>query len=676
MTGKSYVQGTDRISNVTYGNPSTWGTNNGNPRILRVFKGDTVTFSFRLQNWDPFPVGGMVHTQFRSIDFTGGDNLVSDEGRKMWVGLLDTQEWYLNKDTVVLNGPGSDTPGKQFCEYVQTNPTVVDLINPLSLALNGGVTLGLHKFNTNPDWIIFPLSVLQGVPFYVGDVMSCAEIAYSYNLVPSITLGTPAESTISATPAVDQTASSVNATYTQPTEWQISQFTLPSSSGYPDVTQSNTASNRLCSNFFATDSRYRANGCRTVAQSSGGNTIFNTDGSFRSGSSFPSSLSFPAPASIPAGHVVCYVLSVNAYAPYMSNPSWRHSKTVCASSTKEPKIQVLGGDVRVGRYFNGDSDDGTARSAGIYTSTTTLPVTGVAGVSNAVFGSWTEYGSFAPGPIVNFASLSGYVGGFPMSSPTMLNGCPKEVNRLTFANTGTTHCGDLKQSMGLIPDVVAALRSWTPEVDNNVGSALQLGAASAPGMYKNTDNTAGGITIGTSEIASGAGRTYIVYAPNKTVTIAGNITIKDYATQEYGSIRDIPQLVIIAKNIFIHESVKRIDAWLIAHGGGSDGVINTCVGYTPPFSGRVCTDQLYINGPVMARQLLPWRTATYSGSCAITSETVLASGCAANSVAHPNTVGQPAEIINLPASSLLWAISQTNPNRIQTTYTTELPPFF
>ena len=351
-------------------------------------------------------------------------------------------------------------------------------------------------------------------------------------------------------------------------------------------------------------------------------------------------------ANLSTGTRICRILRLSR--PTESGRPVYRLSGACVAVGKTPLIQVLGGDIRVGRYFAGDNEDGSAASSGIYTSTTKGTVEGV----ETMFGSWVEYGALAPGPIVNFASRSGYSGGFPTSSlmhPS--SGCPIEVNRLTFANNGTAHCGDLKQSMGLIPDVVAALRSWTQVVDSNVVSALQLGAASAPGMYKNTNNTSGGITIGASEITSGAGHTYIVYAPNKTVTIAGNITIKDYATQEYESINDIPQVIIIAKNIHIDKDVTNIDAWLIAQGGGSDGVINTCVGYTPPFSGRVCTEQLYINGPVMARQLLPWRTVA-------------------------NATDQPAETINLPASSLLWAISQTKPNRIQTTYTTELPPFF
>jgi hypothetical protein len=141
------------------------------------------------------------------------------------------------------------------------------------------------------------------------------------------------------------------------------------------------------------------------------------------------------------------------------------------------------------------------------------------------------------------------------------------------------------------------------------------------------------------------------------VTIADDIT---YANGPYSSILDLPQLIIIAKNIVINDNVKQIDAWLIAKGSaiGTDGKINTCasVGETGPLTATVCTTPLTINGPVMAQKLFLRRT----------------SGAGADADA-----GNAAETINLRADAYLWGIAHNaNSGRLTTVYETELPPRF
>jgi hypothetical protein len=279
----------------------------------------------------------------------------------------------------------------------------------------------------------------------------------------------------------------------------------------------------------------------------------------------------------------------------------------------------------------------------------------------------------APGPIEQTASLSGYAGstGGGYDGLISSNSCDPVINRLTFANTvglqgHETECGYFSEGTGLIPDPVTTLISESLAAPSpyTPSPSLKLDANSPVGLYKN-DLPNANFDIGESTLTLGRNKTYVVYVPNGTVTITGNV---HYADDAYNDIRDIPQLVIIAKNININFGVTNVDAWLIAKSNDSTGgIVDTCVGYTAPFSANACKDLLTINGPIMARELDLWRTKvdTSNPSCKVTSS----QDC------HP--VGDPAEILNLPASSILWAKAyRLNPAKAQTSYTIELPPYF
>jgi hypothetical protein len=132
------------------------------------------------------------------------------------------------------------------------------------------------------------------------------------------------------------------------------------------------------------------------------------------------------------------------------------------------------------------------------------------------------------------------------------------------------------------------------------------------------------------------------------VTIAGNI---DYAGTGLASLRDIPQLVIIAKNINIQQSVTNVDAWLIA-----SSTVNTCSNSGAKLSGDICKELLTIHGPVVADKLVLNRTA--------------GSGTGPAS-------GDPAEIINLRPDAYLWAqLVASGSGKAETVKTVELPPRF
>jgi hypothetical protein len=140
----------------------------------------------------------------------------------------------------------------------------------------------------------------------------------------------------------------------------------------------------------------------------------------------------------------------------------------------------------------------------------------------------------------------------------------------------------------------------------------------------------------------------VVILASGTVTITDQIT---YTSAALNSVRDIPQVVIIANNINIHGNVKQIDAWLVA-----SGTINTCNDFAGNLTSNKCNEPLAVNGPVVTDKLILNRTA----------------GADAGAQS-----GDPAERFNLRPDAFLWAQLQASGNdKAQTVYSTELPPRF
>lgn len=256
-----------------------------------------------------------------------------------------------------------------------------------------------------------------------------------------------------------------------------------------------------------------------------------------------------------------------------------------------------------------------------------------------MFGSWAEYGILPTGTVQGMGSASAYANGVATIAPCM-------TGMLTLANTPDANSCSTASGFGgyrtnkAMPDVKGYFAS-TAVVQNLTGTTTLSGKN---GKYTATS----GLTISASTITPG--RSVVIYAPNNTVTIQGDIT---YVTSQLSSIGAIPQVVIIAKDIRITGGVKQLDSWLIASGS-----VNTCVdvaGMTQ-LTIDTCTNPLVVNGPVMAGKLLLWRTAG-SGS-----------GAAA---------GDPAEIFNLRPDAYLWGISKAGASgRLTTVYERELPPRF
>lgn len=344
----------------------------------------------------------------------------------------------------------------------------------------------------------------------------------------------------------------------------------------------------------------------------------------------------------PVGTRICFTLSVRPY--NQATTDWRHGVPFCVTVAKKPKVQVLGGDLVVGRA----SPYNPTQSSRVATSTSFSSAT------NLYYGSWSEYAIVPTGIVTGMASASTYVGGRTSADSTLCN-----LSLLTFTNRSSASCQPAAVgnylSGSTAPDlqkrfvVSAPGPISTASVDlNSLGNAL---------VYTTTQAN---LSI-SSSAAFGSGRWVVINAPNTTVTITSNINYASAAS--LGNMKAIPQVVIIARNILIADSVTNVDSWLIATGAGANaGIINTCssVPSGAPTSAVLnanrCGNGLTVNGPVLANKLYMYRTA--------------------GAGTGPAT-GVPAEKFNLRADAYLWAtVYGSGSGRVSTVSTKELPPRF
>lgn len=255
----------------------------------------------------------------------------------------------------------------------------------------------------------------------------------------------------------------------------------------------------------------------------------------------------------------------------------------------------------------------------------------------ATYGSWAEYGLFAQRDIVS-ASGAG-LSATPIGRSSVY---AREYNALTFQNaTGFGQFGTMAAPR--IPDTYFGVPPNAPLLS---GTARVDGLAA--GRYQARQVNIGGTVP--------KGRQIIIRASG-TVTIDADIV---HEAGSYGHSSELPQLVIMAKDIIIRPDVTRVDAWLIA----SSGTVNTCDTIVRParewLSGLdvpACGKQLQINGPVIARHLQLRRTHHKPG---------MTDGD------HP---GIPAEIINLRPDAYMWGSDYSRRSGIiKTMYLRELPP--
>ena len=258
-----------------------------------------------------------------------------------------------------------------------------------------------------------------------------------------------------------------------------------------------------------------------------------------------------------------------------------------------------------------------------------------------VYGSWGEYGIISNGKA---DSASG--AGLSSSFNGRLGVTPREYNKLTFANTpkfGNFSATNSVPDNFTLPSVRGARGNISGNVDVN---------SLASGEYN-----AGNVTLTGSKLSVGKS---IVIKSSGVVRISGDLLYTDT-----NDVRQLPQLIVYAKNIIIEPSVGEVNAWLITP---KDGYVSTCgvvisdVAWLSGVSDVSCGKQLKINGPIKTGRLFLRRT--YGGKHASSAKN--------DPNMHPGT---PAEIINLRADTYIWAYNNyRNTGAISTMNVRELPP--
>lgn len=273
------------------------------------------------------------------------------------------------------------------------------------------------------------------------------------------------------------------------------------------------------------------------------------------------------------------------------------------------------------------------------------------------FGSWGEFALVANGQIKNMASGAAFL-------PNGSDSTDQDTwSRITFANTfkvprpaGITctsaeKWGCYKYTNSNMPDVGALFSS---------GTNLAAGTVSTS-VGDLTKNTTHRKTSGTVNLDGGAlnrSQWVVLNATGATVNITSNI---NYTNVGLANTREIPQMVIIADNINIRPGVTNIDSWLIAKNSlatcdEAGGAVNLNASSSAfRLSSAMCSNELRVNGPVMAKKLWLRRTA---------------------GAGTGDNTGDPAEIFNYRPDAMIWLNNQLSSQSLRTTSIKELPPRF
>ena len=470
---------------------------------------------------------------------------------------------------------------------------------------------------------------------------ACVSVPYNYNLTPSIDSGSvPSRVTPSNTVSPTGSVSNDGPTKSKDdTIWQLTKFVVKS--GGPvasapvndNLAPCGTSGPRAGNKYGAVNSS-----CWDIG--SGGGAI--SPEASRSVVSGPTSV----PGDLAVGDKLCFVLSARDRSHNPGSTRWRHSAPRCAVVAKSPKVDVLGGDL----WTRGGVTTSTSQGSD----------------ASSKFGSSSEYATAANNLVNGLSSQLKFKKLPPVSQAAgMCTFSDLTLGNATSTTSGSTtsfNCAD--NAIGRYTILPAINRASTQLASSSGASALGAGNISIDDLNsldsKAYTKASGNITIGRSDIS--AGKQVIISAANSDVYINDDIT---YTTDELNSISQIPQVVIIARNIYISQNTSQVDSWLVAAPTGTtNGYLNTC--YLGVYANRndlvsglhaeVCDRPLTVNGPVTAKKLLLRRTA---GSNNYGRDEQLISG----------------ETFNLRPDAYLWLYNRNSASAgIPTTLTKELPP--
>ena len=590
----------------TFSNGVITSTSNANDRRPNAVGGGTnqpalTNVRYRINSGSVSNGGGVL----QSLNTGGQVSSGRDSNSRYWFSPVSNFQYY---------DSGGITEDKTITLRLNVTP-MVTFYSSTHACVNGGVNgssaYGSNNYNRcNSTTLTLTINV---------------ELLYKYDLTPTIEVDQSSIESGGSINATSHVLKPASDTESKDTRWQLTRLQYAPGAGLnaSSITARNS-SNSACG-AFTSNSRQT---CQAVQNSS---QVFRNTDTQRSYVDTNAD-------NLPIGTRICFVTSVNT-PTQSSSPVWGHSDMRCTVVAKKPKVQILGGDIFVGRAFAADTNG--PQNSSIQTGLSTKNISGTA----RIFGSWGEYGAVAPGSVINFGTGSAFAGS------GLSGGDVCEYNALTFVNVAlnAAQCSISAPELGnysangSLPDVG---RAFPTNGATMLSGTVDVGGLPS-GVY--TANTGGTLTISGGSLA--AGRSVIINAPESQVIIAGDVR---YDNSALSRIESIPQLVIIANDISIEGSVNNIDAWLVA--SGESGTITTCSDVAPTgrLTGSLCNQLLTVNGPVIAKQLYLQRTFG-SGSGAAT--------------------GNPAEVFNLRPDAYLWGVFQAaGSGRLQTVYETELPP--
>jgi len=611
----------------------------------RLLYGNASNYCYRADNGPGYFASGMVWLSNNESDYyseavTVGTNATSvsvsirgavNTCRTVFGGA--TQMYAINVSTSYLSGLSGNSfyrgtvPGNASFAWSSVGSKLYGNLNVNGVAkctaaslttgtaqqtISVAITRQQRQIRPGYDWTS-PVIGTEWVPITV--TRTCPR--YNYNLIPTVTNVTDQGAIETPQPSwgVSGAVRNSGSTVSKPNiNWRLTQVVYDRTATIPSaIKNGGTSGSSTLPCTYVTGERQ----CRDVTTG--------TRSSYAQNSTVPHSGN-AAIDEWPMGTQICFVMSVRQY--NQNTDDWRHSPILCYRVGVKPKVDIIGGDLYVGRKPVGMT---TAISGRVVTAPTANP--------SGTYGSWAEYAIASAGPVTSMASGAGFVGG----------NAPYRA-LLTFVNSGNAGCGSTSigcyTQNSTLPDIASRFPT-TSSSPTFTGGSL----SGSSGTYKGSGN----ISISGSTISTG--RSVIINAPTANVTITGNIS---YVPATLNSFGQIPQVVIIANNITIAASVTNVDAWLIApgrvatNGSVSGGVIRTCDVAPASLSATVCEKKLVVNGPVVANKLLMLRTGE--------------TGTGANS-------GNPAEVFNFRPDAYLWALqaAQTS-SRVTTVSTTELPP--